>query len=218
MTFFTNLPSTGNLLLHSVFGEETFSFQLFGYTQADLDELTDMGFEDIRFETREPTGYLKNLEHIWWYKLRAAAKGKDIWNAEIDNYLMILLFCRIIFAVIGILLWIIMLNSISNSFQMKLSERERFIQLLHRLGCARKTIFGIYFVYFVIRALAVFAAAALLAGSIMYLLNDYMDRVMYLKVGMPVFPAILIAVMIVIQLVLMKLVMRKAWRESNEEE
>lgn len=217
MVFFVKLPDTGNVLLHAAFGQEEFSFQLSGYTQADLAELEDMGFENVNFEMREPTGYLKDLKHIWRYKFRAVTQGKDIWNQEIDGYLMIILFCRITFAVIGIFLWIIMLNSVSNSFRIKLTERERFIQMMHRLGCARKTIFRMYFGFFSVRALPVFLTAAFLSGLTMCMLNSYMERVMYLKVDLPVFPALLIGVMIVIQFVLMRLVMRKAWRESNEE-
>lgn len=45
MAFFVKLLDTGNVLLHAAFGQEEFSFQLSGYTQADLAELEDMGFE-----------------------------------------------------------------------------------------------------------------------------------------------------------------------------
>lgn len=215
--FFSRLGHTGDVLLHAALDRDAFSFRLSGYTQSDLDELTEMGFTNVRFdEYQEPTGYLKDLTHIWWYKFRAVTQGKDIWNQEIDGYLMIILFCRIIFAVVGILLWIIMLNSVSNSFQMKLTERERFIQMLHRLGGTRKTIFAVYFIFFVARALLVFFVAALSLGMIMHFLNGYMERVMYLKVDFPVFPVLMLLVLLFIHLALMRLVMRKAWRESNE--
>ena len=218
MLFFSRLGHTGDVLLHAAFNCDEFPFRLSGYAPGDLDELTEMGFTDVQFyEDQEPIGYLKNLEHIWWYKFRAVTQGKDIWNQEIDGYLMILLFCRIVFAVVGILLWIIMLNSVSNSFQMKLSERERFIQMLHRLGGTRRTIFAVYFTFFVVRALLVFFAASFALGMIMHFLNSYMERVMYLKVDFPVFPILLLLVLLFIHLALMRLVMRKAWRESNEE-
>ncbi len=218
MVFFTRLPKTGDILLHAAFDSEEFGFQLSGYTRSDLDELTKMGFEDINFDMREPVGYLKNLEHIWWYKFRAVIQGNDIWNQEIDGYLMILLFCRIVFAVIGILLWVILLNSVSNSFRIKLKERERFVQMMYRLGCTKRTIFFLYYAFFALRALLVFFTAVVLSGITMHLLNGYMENVMYLKVDMPIIPGVLIAVMVLLQLMLMRRTMRKAWRESNEED
>ena len=217
ISFFVRVNHIGDLVIHEVFDRQSFTFDLRGYTADDREALRDMGFHSFWIGEDRMTGDLDCLDHIWWIKIRSVMNGKDVWNETIDNYLMIMLFCRIAFAVVAILLWVILLNSISNSFQMKLKDRERFIKMLDQLGCARNSVFGIYFGLFAVRSAIIFVAASLFSGTAMFGINAYIKRVLGVETGMPVFSPMLFSLLMLIHLGLMLRSLRKAWRASHEE-
>ena len=217
ISFFVRINHIGDICIHSIFDQQSFTFELNGYTADDKESLRGMGFHSFWSSEDRMTGNLDCLDHIWWIKIRSVISGRDVWNAVIDNYLMIMLFCRIAFAVVAILLWLILLNSISNSFQMKLKERERFIQMLDQLGCSRSSIFGLFFRLFAVRSVVIFVAASLYTGAAMTWINSYMHRIMGVEIGMPLFSPLLILLLMLIHLELMLRSLRKAWRASHEE-
>ena len=60
--------------------------------------------------------------------------GKDIWDDDLDKILEVILFGNIIFVSLTVVMCVILINSNTNSFTMKLDERSKYICMLKQLG------------------------------------------------------------------------------------
>ena len=97
-----------------------YEFYAEGFTEDDSEWLEDRGFTFYIEHFDDPYVVTDDLNNIWIYKFEALMQGKDIWSDDFDLTVEIILFAKIIFTSIAVLLIIVLTNSNSNSFSMKL--------------------------------------------------------------------------------------------------
>lgn len=198
--------------------EDGYTFAISGFAEEDLPKLEQMGFYDADIsedgEVRMAT--TDTLDGIWIYKLKAAFEGRDIVNEEIEETLAVMLFCQIILGAVGIIMLIIMVNNLTNSYAMKMLSRKTYINMLSQLGCYQNVIESIYYIFFVIRNIvALIMAFAINAASIAWL-NRYISENMKIKASFAQFDMWLVAGMVLSSVFLMWISLRKEWRQMNE--
>lgn len=195
-----------------------YGFQLMGYQAEDIPELERMGFYNINFSNLETQGYAvtDSLENIWLCKLRAVWSGKDIWNSELDEVLSVIFFAQMIFGGIGVILLVIMMNNLSNSFAMRLMRRRPYIRMLEQLGCTQAVCRKIWYGFLGMRSIFALLCAVCVNSVLIGLLNEYMAKRMYIKSIFAPFSGGLSVGILVICAVLMWLSFRKQWRQMDE--
>ena len=195
-----------------------FEFRLNGFHETDIPTLNQMGFHDIIIfnDREEGLGVVDDLSGIWIYKFQAVFAGKDIWNEELDEILSIMFFCQITFVAIGIAMFLIMMNNLSNSITMKLTRRTQYIMMLKNLGCPDMICKEIYYGFFFFRNIIALLLAATCNGLLFYFLNEYMMQHMYINIPFPQFHWVLIGVLCILSMILMWLSFVKQWRQIDE--
>ena len=198
--------------------DEGYCFSLEGYTEDDMKSLEDKGFYNFRInnEGEIMEAYIKDTNGIWIYKLQAVLDGKDIWNEALEEILGVMLFCQIITGAIGVALFIIMLNNLSNSFAMKLIERKNYISMLYQLGCSKYNCKSIYYGFFVIRnVLALILASVANCGLIMAV-NNYLQGKIKLNNSFSLINPGMIIGILLLSIVFMLITFEKQWRRIDE--
>lgn len=195
-----------------------YAFFLRGYGEQDIPELEKMGFHDIEFSSEGSQGYgvTDELNGVWLCKLRAALSGKDIWNTELEEILSVIFFGQITFGAIGIVMLIIMLNNLSNSFVMKLMGRKNYIHMLKQLGCADAICRRIYYGFFSVRTVLALIFAVGANMFLIHLLNGFMAEKMYIPASFPLFQWTLVAFIGLSCMCLMWISFWKQWRRIDE--
>lgn len=157
-----------------------YEFYFEGYGINDLQELENMGFYNIEFSNvgNNGLGSINNLDGIWICKMKATMNGKDIWNSDIDEILMIIFLGQTIFASIGIMILGVMFNCASNSFKMKLIRRRGYIDMIKRLGGTVRLCQKIYGGLFCIRNFIALLGAVCSNAILIFLLNRYINTKM----------------------------------------
>lgn len=155
-----------------------FEFELKGFKEKDIHTLEKMGFQDVTiYEDRgEGTGILNDLDNIWLYKLIAIMNGRDIWSAKLDMVLSIIFFVQFVFGIIGILMLLLMFNSISNSIAMKLDSRKKYIDMLVAIGCTQRICKKLYYGFFWIRNGIAYMAAIVWNSIWLTYMNQIMEK------------------------------------------
>lgn len=211
--------------LDSVFGgylktlyPDGYDFMIEGYSQSDIPALEEKGFYDITIPEDSDSGYAvtNNLDGIWFQKIEATLSGKDIWNADLDETLSVMLFGQVILGAIGFVMLITMMNNLSNSFTMKLMRRKRYINMLQQLGMSKTVCKSIYYGFFSIRNVVALVASIFTNVVLIKLLNNYMYESMYITSTFKYFNWILVISVWVISMLLMWLSFTKQWRRLNE--
>ena len=198
--------------------DEGYSFSLEGFTQDDIETLEDKGFYNflVNNEGEVIEAYINDINGIWIYKLQAVFESKDIWNEALEEILGVMLFCQIITGAIGIALFIIMLNNLSNSFAMKLIERKKYISMLYQLGCSKRDCKGIYYGFFVMRnVLALVVASAVNCGLIIAVNNYILDKIKLSDAFSIINPWMIMGILI-LSLIFMWISFEKQWRKVDE--
>lgn len=195
-----------------------YDFMLEGYGKEDIPELEKMGFYDISFSDVGESGYgvTDDLNGIWALKWKANLSGKDIWNEGLDEILSVLFFCQLSFGAIGLVMFIIMLNNLSNSFAMKLMRRKRYIRMLGQLGCRKEVCQRIYYGFFSIRNVLALILAVSTNACLIHLLNGYMMKYMYISASFQSFYLVLVLGVLFVSMCLMWITFQKQWRRMNE--
>lgn len=154
-----------------------YDFYFEGYGEADLDDLEGMGVYNITFSNVGDGGhgYIENLNGIWKYKLKATMKGKDIWNSDIDEVLIIVFLGQLIFASIGVMILCVMFNCVSNAFKMKLIRRKVYIDMLKNLGGPTKICQYVYGGLFCARNFFALISAVCSNAILIFALNQYIN-------------------------------------------
>lgn len=198
--------------------EDGYSFELVGYTEADTSELKAMGFREITFASTDNVGYavIDELDGIWLYKIKAAIYGKDIWNADLDDTLGVMVFCQIITGSLGLVMFIIMFNNISNAIAMKIIRRKKYIQMLGQLGCPKRISQRIFFMVFVIRNTSALFFSVIINNYLIHMVNEYMSKKMYISAGFVRFKWVLIGIVFLASICVMRISFQKQWRQCNE--
>ena len=198
--------------------ENGYDFFLEGYSQQDVPELTKMGFYDISFSDQGETGYAvtDNLDKIWIYKFKATFSGKDIWNKDLDETLGIMFFCQIMLGAIGIVMLIIMINNLSNSYTMKLIRRKNYIKMLRQLGCTKKSCKQIYYGFFCMRSIIALTMAVGINSCIIRLLNRYVKESMHIAASFSEFDVRTLLVTGIVSLWGMWISFQKQLRKTDE--
>lgn len=198
--------------------EDGYEFNLVGYTKADVSELEEMGFRDITFDDSGDEGYgvIDELDNIWIYKLKAVMDGKDIWNEDLDDTLGVMAFCQIMTGSLGIVMFIIMFNNLSNAISMKLLRRKRYIYMLDQLGCSKKVSQNIFYIFFVIRNICALFISVIINYFLVQYVNDYMAQEMYILTGFKQFEGMLIGMILLISICVMWISFKKQWRKCYE--
>lgn len=199
---------------------EGYDFILTGYCEEEIAQLKEMGFYDITFSSEGDSCYAMrdDLHGIWMHKLEAALLGKDIWNESLDEILSVMFFCQLTFGAIGVVMFIVMMNHLSNSFTMKLMRRKNYIRMLRQLGCPCKVCQEIYYEFFVIRNVLALILAIGTNGYLIHRLNEYMQERMYIMSAFPKIHWMLVLVIWLISMFMMWISFQKQWRQMDEGE
>lgn len=197
---------------------EGYDFVLKGFNEQDIEKLHEMGFREISFSDEDSLGYavLDDLDGIWIYKLQAAFSNKDIWNEDLDEMLSMIFFCQIIFGSLGIVLLIIMMNNLSNSFGMKLIRRKKYICMLRQLGCSVSVCRRIFFCFFLIRNILSLSVAIITNSYLISALNKYMGKNMYISSSFKQYDIYMICFVTVISIFIVLISFTKQWRQCSE--
>ena len=193
-------------------------FEVRGY-EDDKASLERMGFTDIEFDKYHGDGSasIKTLDGIWIKKLIAVCEGKDIWNAEFDDYLGVMLFCQMSLIVLCFVLFIFANNIFINSIIFKLMRRKNYINMLSFLGCSKNVQQSIFFMFFKIRNTVAYTLAVTVAYISVKFINRYIHKSMKVNVSFnSLHVTHVVAFFIFISAVEM-IVFKKHWRQTNEE-
>lgn len=193
-------------------------FFLKGFEQEDSAWLEERGFKDIAISDDGSSGMATadSIERIWLYKFQALFGGKDLWSEDTDLILEIILFGIILFAAIAFILFVVMINSITNSFSMKLDERGRYIEMLMGLGAAKRYCVRIFALFFMLRELAALALAVCLNAVIVRCINKYIVNVIHIKTAFSILKPQIIAVIAAFGILIICFSFRKVWSKKNE--
>ena len=128
-----------------------------------------------------------------------------------------MLFGNIIFMAISVILFVIMLNSNSNSFHMKLNERKRYIDMLIYLGITKSNCIRIYFIFFLIRIVLAMVLATGINVIFMTVINNHIQNVLRVDTEFSLIKPILVVIVFIFSTVIMNLSFGKVWRKKNDE-
>lgn len=195
-----------------------FEFRLTGFTQADIPRLEAMGFYDISLyeERKEGVATIPELSGIWLYKLSALWHNKDIWNPDLDSILSVILFCQLIFMLIGIFLFIILTNHLANSIRMKLIDRTSYIHMLLALGCSERSCQMLYYGFFFLRSLPILLLSVGINAGLLAALNHFLTNRLYIAASCPLVSVNWTLQMGIYSFLLMWLAFRRQWRYIHE--
>lgn len=193
-----------------------YEFSLSGYTEEDREELVSMGFYDLNLYEGGGSGILDGIRGIWLSKIKAVMDGKDIWNQDIDEFVIMLGTFQIIFGILSLLLIFVMLNNLSNSFHMKILRREQYITMMSRLGCRRKELRRIFYIFFSIRNLFSLLVSGCINIGIMSVFNKHIGDLLEIRSGVRTIRITEGIVLFLFVECMMRIRFRKIWGESNE--
>lgn len=209
-----DMDRLGDAYLHKLY-PDGYEFSFRGYTRDDRSELEEMGFHDFSLDEEDGIGKINEIKGLWLKKIKAVIKGRDIWNSEIDEFVVVIGLFQVVFGIIAILLLFIMINNLSNSFSMKLMRREYYIKMLSGLGCRKLEIERIYYIFFSIRnLLALFISLAINAGLAL-LFNSYIANLLGISSELDVMRIKEGICLILLVELMMVIIFKKVWRESN---
>lgn len=194
-----------------------FEFNFIGYRMEDISILSKMGFHDLSFSSVGNMGYgtTDTLEGIWIYKIYSVFIGKDIWNSDMDEILCMIFFCQVVFGIIGISLFFLMMNNLSNSFAMRITRREKYIHMMTQLGCPNNACWFIFGGAYLLSLLIAYLGAIIVNGKMIQQLNIYLTERMYIHFSFAPYDKGIIIVMGMLNAFVMFMVFRKQWRHRN---
>ena len=186
LTMFWHISGIGDSFLGARLNSQ-YEFRLAGFTDEDTEwlrerEITVSIYDDAGVPQY---GNVSSLRRIWLTKFQAIIKGKDIWSAELDDALTVLLFLHLLFAITTIVLWIVWANTMSNSRAMKAEERRTCIEMYYRLGMSKGSIAVVFFLYFLIREAVALLSAVVVNALAIYAVNRYMAASMKVNYRLP---------------------------------
>lgn len=209
-----DMDRMGEDYLHKLY-PKGYEYSLSGYTEADREELEAMGFYDLDLGEDGGIGSTDTIRGIWIRKIKAAMDGKDIWNQDIDEFTVMLGLFQIIFGIIALLLILVMINNLSNSFSMKLLRRDNYIRMLFGLGAGKKEIRKIYYMFFSIRNLVSLLLAGVIDAGVVTVFNRHITGLLGIQTGMRI-PGIFqgICLFLLIEW-MMRMAFRRIWRTKR---
>ena len=195
-----------------------FEFRANGFTRDDEKWLTDRGFKITNYwdEDKKCEVITENLDNIWIYKFEALFMGKDIWDDDLDKILEVILFGNIIFVSLTVVMCVILINSNTNSFTMKLDERSKYICMLKQLGMPTKTCVGIYTWFFITKAVVALVLACGINAVVINFVNDFMSDKLHINSNFSIIRPEIAVAAFAVTILLMCISFRKIWREKNE--
>lgn len=194
-----------------------FEFQLVGYSMEDISLLSKMGFRNLSFSSVGNTGYgtTDSLDGIWIHKIYSVFIGKDIWNSDMDEILCMIFFCQVVFGIIGISLFFLMVNNLSNSFAMRITTREKYIHMMTQLGCPNPTCRCIFDGAYFMSVLIAYLGAVIVNGKMIQQLNNYLTERMYICFSFAPYDKGTIIILGMLNVFVLFVVFRKQWRHKN---
>ncbi len=198
--------------------EDGYEFTFRGYTDADIEELEEKGFYNISVNQDGEllNGYIGDTDGIWVYKIQAVLDGKDIWNEALEEILGVILFCQVVTGAIGIAMFIIMLNNLTNSFTMKLIERKNYINMLYNLGCSKGNCKSIYYGLFSMRNVLSIVMAGIINGGVIAAVNNYLYDKMKLENAFSESNPMMLICILLLSISFMWISFEKQWRRIDE--
>lgn len=196
--------------------KDGYTFFLNGYTEKNETELEDMGFYNLHFDGTRGSGTLDEIDSIWTKKIKATITGKDIWNEDIDEFILMLGLFEVIFVMLAILMIFLSINNLSNSFAMKLIRRNKFILMLSVLGYKKRQIKGLYYTFFCARNVISLLISCGVNISVIKISNTYIGETLRINSGIQILDIIEVIGIFVCIETLMWASFRKVWNRNNE--
>ena len=195
-----------------------YEFEIKGFTESDTKWLEKRGFTPIKdeFSDEYECAVTQDLNNVWFHKLEALVSGKDIWEDDLDLTMEVILFGKIIFSALTIVLVIVLTNSNSNSFLMKLNERKKYISMLSGLGMSKKDCMGIYTLFFTGRNVVSLVIGCVLSALSIFGINRFMEINMGIEAGFSLVNPIIIVLVLIISTIIMVISFKKIWRDVDE--
>ncbi len=215
LVFSYNIDNIGDCFLRNIY-KDGYTFQLIGFKSEE--ELTELGFYDIVLSDDFYSAKINSISGLWLKKVVAAFQNKDIWNQDVDNFIITIGIAQIIFFSLSMIMLIVMLNCISNSFDLKLVKRQNYIIQLNQLGCSKKNILSIFIVYFSYRNLVALVASFFAINSIIEKLQSYINNVLYIRYGIKQFEFYNYIILYIIFSFVMKIKFNKHYRRKRQNE
>lgn len=215
-TIACNIDQASGVYLRTLY-PNGFDFHLIGYRMEDISILSKMGFRNLSFSSVDNMGYgsTDSLRGIWFYKIYSVLIGKDIWNSDLDEILCMIFFCQVAFGIIGISLFFLMMNNLSNSFAMRITRREKYIHMMTRLGCPDNSCWRIFGGAYLLCVLIAYLGAMILNGKTIQRLNIYLTERMYIPFSFAQYDKRIIILLGTLNALVLFMVFRKQWRHRN---
>lgn len=156
-----------------------YEFTLRNFDESDKEWLYKKGFNDLIYSDGQIIyASTDSIEHIWTKKISALIKGKDIWNEETDKIIEVILFCKIIIGFLTGVLSILLISNMLNSIDLKMLERNRYINIISGVGMKNEDIKDLYLIYFLIRMLIIIMISELAYWGLNTITNNYINSTM----------------------------------------
>ena len=196
---------------------EVLDFDLSEFSSEDAAWLEARGF--INPETGSNgeivSAYRTDLNHIWLYKIEAVLRGKDIWSMYLEDICNLVFLCQVVFGGLALVMLVVMINNITHSVTLKLSQRNRYIQMLESLGCNVRTVCSVYMLVFLIRIIIAFVIAVPAGSFLMCMVNRYLQKELLMSTTFSVIRPDLIAISFCLIIVLLCRKIKSICKENN---
>lgn len=190
-------------------------FRIKGFMEEDMNQLTSIGFYDIHLD-RIGVARIDSIENIWLYKCFFLLKGKDIWSAELEEALNMLMFCKLLFFMLGGFMLLLLLNNISNSIFMKLNRRWNYIIMLNCLGCSMRLCKKLFRFFFLSRYIISLIIAAILYIIGIFKVNRFLTEKLSLPAGITFHNGPVLLVFTIASFSMLLFTYNKTWRAIHE--
>lgn len=217
LTFSIDISKISNDYISPKYNGE-FSFKLRGFCEEDTDWLEKRGFSNLIYD-EDGNIFMADctsIVHIWKYKLQAVFAHKDIWSEELDSYLEIVLYGRVIFFTITVIMFIMYVNSLLNSINMKNEERKRYKLMLSNIGAQKKDCIKIFLFYFITKNCIEYFAVIAINFLIINAMNNIINKKLNISTVIDSFKPGIILFTFLLSIMIISVSIVRIWRKSND--
>ena len=199
------------------YNPDGYACRMSGYLEGDVKELENMGFYDFCIDDGVvESGSIDSIDNAWQYKIKSIMDGKDLYFFEVEDDLNVLLFIKVVFLALSIVLFVLMCGNIINALAIKISKREEYIKMLMGLGMSKRDCGNIYVRFFLARNIFALLIASLLNVWVVMGINRYLIKAMKFKALFSAFNPALILVIFFLCVSFMMIIIKRQWRSRYE--
>jgi len=200
------------------FYNDGYSCSLEGYENQDTAKLKEMGFYDFIIEDgKVERATLNSSRNLLIKKFQSIISGKDIYCADIEDDLSVMLFSIIVFAFLSIILFFLMCGNLHNALTSKLSKRHKYITMLIKLGMSKKECSRIYLRFFMLRNVLALIMAVGINVIMISRISKYFQTIIGKTSNFSAFNPGLILCLTLISLWFIKIESYRYWRGYKDE-